>query len=144
MVLARLAHELELFKAERLIIAEPNKAQRESFISDVGSVQFCDTGRQVLSECDRVVLAVKPQVMTQIAPELALGVEPRHLLVSIAAGISLGRLQTLFATKRIIRVMPNTPCQVGAGASGIAGDAATSEEDLTWVEQLMASVALAV
>jgi pyrroline-5-carboxylate reductase len=44
----------------------------------------------------------------------------------------------------VVRVMPNTPCQVGAGACAISADAGASPADVDWVERLMSSVGLAV
>jgi pyrroline-5-carboxylate reductase len=133
-----------LVKPEQLVVAEPNVTQQEQFIATVGNVQLCDHGHEVLKRCDRVVLAVKPQVLKVIGGELGRMVERRHLLVSIAAGISLPQLQQLFTTQRIVRVMPNTPCQVGAGASGISADGTVGAEDIAWVEKLMGSVGLTV
>ncbi len=129
-----------LVKPEQLMIAEPNAQQKQLFQDALGAVQLCNDGVEVLAACDRVVLAVKPQVLKVIGGGLASKIEARHLLVSIAAGISLPQLQQLFGTKRIVRVMPNTPSQVGAGAAGIATDAHVSEADVAWVEQLMNSV----
>jgi pyrroline-5-carboxylate reductase len=133
-----------LVATEQLVIAEPNAAQREAFASAVGKTQMCSDPGDVFAACDRVVLAVKPQVLKNIAADLAKRIEPRHLLVSIAAGISLPQLQELLGTKRIVRVMPNTPSQVGAGASAIASDNSALEEDVAWVERLMSAVGLVV
>lgn len=133
-----------LVKPQQLWIAEPSPQQKALFTAMLGKVQLCDHGHEVLAACDRVVLAVKPQVLQQIGSELSTKVENRHLLISIASGISLPQLQKLLGTKRIVRVMPNTPCQVGAGAAGIATDGSVAEGDLAWVEQLMNSVGTAV
>ncbi len=129
-----------LMRPEQLMIAEPNAQQKALFTGALEKVQLCNHGHEVLAACDRVVLAVKPQVLKVIGPELSTKIEARHLLVSIAAGISLSQLQQLCGTKRIVRVMPNTPSQVGAGAAGIASDNSASEADVAWVEQLMNSV----
>lgn len=133
-----------LVKPEQLLIAEPNPQQKELLTAALGNVQLCDHGIEVLAACDRVILAVKPHVLQQIGGELASKVETRHLLVSIAAGISLLQLQEMFGSKRIVRVMPNTPSQVGAGAAGIAADGNVREHDIVWVEQLMNAVGTTV
>lgn len=96
--------------------------------------------KDVFDICDSILLAVKPQVLTKVTSELANHISPTHLIISVVAGISLAKLESGLGTKRIIRVMPNTPCQVRAGASGIAALAGTSAEDRNWVEHLMASV----
>lgn len=123
----------------QLLFSEPSTAQRELLTQQLGKVQFAES-REVLQRCERIVLAVKPQILKSIAADLAADVRPQHLLVSIAAGISLESLQQGLRTKRVIRVMPNTPCQVSAGASAIAVDANCSESDIAWVEKLLSAV----
>ena len=127
-----------------LVFGEPDSAQQEKLKSRFPSATVVVDGRDVLSGSQRVILAVKPQVLQTIAGELAPGVSQEHLLVSIAAGITLAQLQSLFGTNRIVRVMPNTPCQVGAGASAISSDKDATEGDLAWVLELMGAVGLAV
>ena len=83
-------------------------------------------------------------MLKAIAGELAPKVGKEHLLVSIAAAISLSDLQEMLGTQRIIRVMPNTPSQVGAGAAAIAADVHAAEPDIAWVESLMNSVGSSV
>ncbi len=97
-----------LVTTEQLLIAEPNALQRKSIEDALGDVEVCEHGSEVLEKCDRIFLAVKPQVLKHIAHELAPKIELRHLLVSIAAGIALPQLQKWFGTERVVRVMPNT------------------------------------
>lgn len=134
----------QVLRSTQLWFAEPAVAQRESLTATFPEATVVADGLEVLHACDRVFLSVKPQVLTTIGPKLSRIIGSRHLLVSIAAGISLGQLEELFGTKRIIRVMPNTPCQVGAGASAIAPGLAASDEDIQWVEQVMGAVGLTV
>jgi pyrroline-5-carboxylate reductase len=69
----------------------------------------------------------------------------RHLVISVAAGISLAQLaEGLGPLPRLVRVMPNTPCLVGQGASGYCMGANTSLADQRLVEQLLSAVGIAV
>jgi pyrroline-5-carboxylate reductase len=67
-----------------------------------------------------------------------------RLLVSIAAGLSLASLTVGFQTQRVVRVMPNTPCLVGRGASGYALGPGASPADGELVGDLLRAVGLAV
>jgi pyrroline-5-carboxylate reductase len=70
---------------------------------------------------DALVLAVKPQTMDEALEQLKPGLAPRTLVISIAAGISIAFItKRLGAEFRVVRVMPNTPALVHAGAAGIA------------------------
>jgi len=91
------------------------------------------------------VLAVKPQHMPAVLKEIAKGVEGRHLFVSVAAGVPLSAMASaLGQNTRIIRVMPNTPCLVGAGATAFARGAKATEEDAALVERLFSTIGIAM
>ena len=100
---------------------------------------------------EALVLAVKPQQLAALAatapapPSAAEGstegsTQP-PLLISVLAGVTLGRLQALFPGRRIVRAVPNTPCLVGAGLCGLAWGEGVSEAQRRWVQQLFAQVA---
>ncbi|MEZ5656959.1 MAG: pyrroline-5-carboxylate reductase [Burkholderiaceae bacterium] len=89
---------------------------------------------------DVVVLAVKPQVMREVARGLADKLAG-NLVISVAAGILMHDLgRWLGGHQRIIRVMPNTPSLIGQGVSGLVAGSGASEADLTTAETLLATV----
>jgi len=100
---------------------------------------------------DALLLAVKPQQLAALAataPATEAGTEAAAegsiqppLLISVLAGVTLGRLQALFPGRRIVRAVPNTPCLVGAGLCGLAWGEGVSEAQRRWVQQLFAQVA---
>ncbi|CAN0511457.1 unnamed protein product, partial [Ectocarpus sp. 8 AP-2014] len=69
---------------------------------------------------DVVVVAVKPDVVPAVLREIAPHLRKDALVVSIAAGIPLAVLEQLAPGKRVVRVMPNTPCLVSEGATGFS------------------------
>ena len=83
------------------------------------------------SACDVLVLAVKPQTMNDALVQIKPGLAPSTLIVSIAAGISITYIaKRLGEATRVVRVMPNTPAMVNAGAAGIAlGKNCTPEDE---------------
>ena len=82
------------------------------------------------ADSDVVLLAVKPQQIGKALETLRPVLTPQKLVVSIAAGIRLGLLaRELGAEARLVRVMPNTPCLVGKGASAYClGGKATADD----------------
>lgn len=139
--LARGCVEVNLVAAEQVLASDPHEESRTKFASQLEGAQVTADNAAILSACDTIVLAVKPQMMSAVLTEIKLLVEPRHLLVSIAAGVTLKRLaEQLPAGTRIIRVMPNTPCLIGLGASAFALDTAATAEDAATVERLLESV----
>jgi pyrroline-5-carboxylate reductase len=83
-----------------------------------------------------MVLAVKPQTMAEVMGQVAQSVGRQTLVISIAAGIPLRRLQQGLGTARIVRSMPNTPAQVGKGITGAVG-LETSDADRRLVDALL-------
>ena len=73
------------------------------------------------AKCDILMLAVKPQSMEEALNQVKPGITEHTLIISIAAGISIAYIQErLGGPLRVVRVMPNTPALVAAGAAGIA------------------------
>jgi pyrroline-5-carboxylate reductase len=96
-----------------------------------------------VSIADFVLLAVKPGIVPQVLRqknEFWTG----KLVVSIAAGVSLGKLCELAGHRRVIRVMPNTPCLIGRGACAFCCGDEVSDQDRGHVEQALQAVGIAV
>ena len=90
-----------------------------------------------------VVIAVKPHHVEEACRSVAASGARRVL--SIAAGITTASLEAwLPAEVSVVRSMPNTPAQVGAGASAISGGSRADDADLDWAEGILGSVGLVV
>jgi pyrroline-5-carboxylate reductase len=90
-----------------------------------------------------LVLAVKPQAMDAVLAPAAWLAGPRTLIVSIAAGIQLDRLIPAFGPNQpIVRIMPNTPAQVGAGISVACAGAAVDSASRELVDAMLAAIGL--
>lgn len=101
-------------------------------------------------QCSTVLLAVKPQQLEAVAAAaaqqapaaaaeaLAAGEPP--LLISVLAGVRLERLERLFPGRQCVRAVPNTPCLVRSGLTGLAWGEGLSIERRAWVEGLFARV----
>ena len=87
-----------------------------------------------------VVLAVKPQMMGEVLPGLDAWGKGGTLIVSVAAGTTLKRLEAAFPQAPIVRAMPNTPAAIGQGVSAIVGNDRASAQAMDLAESLMAAV----
>ena len=97
------------------------------------------SNEEIFEQSDFVVLAVKPQ-HAAVALETIDGSLNEPLVISIMAGVTISRIQELTRAKRVVRVMPNTPCLVGEGASGITAGDNVDDKDLKHVSELLQSV----
>lgn len=123
------------------LASDPVAAARDAFVQETGC-RATASNREVAAAADTLLLAIKPQTMASVLGEVRDLVQSRRpLVVSIAAGITLAQLHdALGATARIVRVMPNTPCLVGASASGFTPGPHATPEDVAWVQTLLDEV----
>ena len=132
-----------LVSAADLIAADPSSAARTRFARATGG-QAVEDNAEVVSRCDVLFLAVKPQQMVRVAAELKGQLGPDLLVISIAAGIRLSVLAQGFGEKvRLVRVMPNTPCLVRKGACGYCLGGTATPADGQVVPELLSAVGLA-
>ena len=104
-------------------------------------------GPQELAASARtLVLAVKPQMLPQLAPSLAIEVTATQpLVVSVAAGITTDRLAGWLGPEtRIVRAMPNTPALIGAGITGLFANPHADDADRNTADRLLGAVGTTV
>ena len=113
-------------------------AERRRRIKRRLGVNTYATVQPFVKATDILILAIKPQDLDAALPALAPDVGPDHLVVSIAAGRPLAWLEKRLPSARIVRVMPNLPCQVREGMSVYCPGARTKKADVPTVEKLLA------
>jgi pyrroline-5-carboxylate reductase len=104
-------------------------------------IETFDDNRALVKKCNTIVLAVKPQVISEVLNEIGSEVGDSHLIISIVAGIPIAAIQTkLGRESSIIRVMPNTPALIQKGISALCGGEYVSAEQLKQAEKIFAAV----
>jgi pyrroline-5-carboxylate reductase len=130
--------------ADQLWASDVN-AERLTWMSQTFGVKTTPDNALLAASCQVIILAIKPQQIPVALKSLRPHFKPEHLLLSIAAGIPTGYLEKCVAQPlKIVRIMPNTPAKLRAGASAFclgkfAGDA---EKEL--VQTLFAAVGTVV
>jgi pyrroline-5-carboxylate reductase len=119
-----------LFAAGQIVAVDPAPDRRELLGRQYKIAVAADAA--VLADCQIVVLAVKPQVLPGLLRSRRQHFNSRQLVISIAAGVSLDVLAASLAgcDCRLVRVMPNTPALVMAGAAALCGGSLAGEDDL--------------
>ena len=97
-------------------IGEP-RPERRQFLSSEFGVQAHQGNLDAAKEADLLILAIKPQDLPVIFQELGERLRPEQAVLSIIAGARMSTLSKGFSHESIIRVMPNTPAQIGQGMS---------------------------
>lgn len=105
-----------LTAAENMIASEP-RPERQAELSERYGIKVISSNIDAARDRDVVVLAVKPQVMSAVLPELRGAISPKALVFSIVAGVTVGTLIDGLRHEAVVRVMPNTPAQIGQAMS---------------------------
>jgi len=129
---------------KNLYLFDTNAAQAESLAASAPGATVCSSAKEAASGTNMVLLAVKPGIVAPLLASIAGDLSTETLIVSIAAGVSLATLENAAPQSPVIRVMPNTPALVGAGAAAfVRGSRATSDHAQS-VQELFASVGVCV
>ncbi|MHC4202314.1 MAG: pyrroline-5-carboxylate reductase [Planctomycetota bacterium] len=129
--------------AGAIIASDPDESRRK-VVESLG-VRAFESSARVVEESDIVVVAVKPQVVAQMLESVRPSARPDHLVISIAAGVPTERIESrLPEGVRVVRVMPNTPMQIGRGATALARGKNATAKDLEAAKALFDTSGLAV
>lgn len=130
--------------ADGIVASDPSDDARRVFLHEVPGAQVSADNVANVGQADVVFLAVKPQTMADALGSLSGSIAAKSLVISIAAGITIERIaNALPQGQRIVRVMPNTPCLIGKGASGYSLGAHATKDDGQLVAQLLSAVGAA-
>src|SRR5688500_17150306 len=128
---------------ESLIASDVSPQARSAFAEATGA-RTTGFNPDVAKDSTVLLLAVKPDQIESLLKEISPNIADRHLIVSIAAGVTLARMEAALPPgTRVIRVMPNTPALVGASASAFALGKSATPEDAALVTRLFSSVGIA-
>lgn len=131
-----------LTPANQVTVYDPDKESVARLTSQTGALSAADNP-ELAANSEIILLAVKPMYIVTVLQEIAPVITPQHLLISIAAGITLEKMESACPPDtRIIRAMPNTPALIGLGATGIAPGSCANQDDLTTAQQLLESVGI--
>lgn len=136
--------------ASSMVYASDVNEERLNVLKKNYGISAINDNFKVFSMCDIVILAVKPQqisgVLKQITNRDDYCIQGRKLIISIAAGITLEKLESILYAPLdkensidvpIIRVMPNTPALVLAGMSGMAPNRYATSDDINVVRTIL-------
>ncbi len=130
----------KLSSIDRIMASDVDKKRCQILETEI-KIKTTQENKRVTSDSDIIILAIKPNVMGNVLKDLKSGITPKHLVVSIAAGIPLNFIESFVSADcRVIRVMPNTPCLVGETAAGYALGKNATQEDGKLVGKILNAV----
>jgi|TARA_B110000208_G_scaffold101807_1_gene126799 pyrroline-5-carboxylate reductase len=131
------------FSADDIMVSGSGEESRQRLEKTYGIKTMTDN-QAAARQADLIVLAVKPQIMRIVATDLALSLDHRPAIVSVAAGIPLSALENWLGNSlAIVRAMPNTPAKVLSGATGLFANPQVDVEQKTIVEKIFGAIGYA-
>ena len=131
------------YAADHIMVTNPSPEKRENLANQLGILEHADN--LVAAEfADTIVLGVKPHLIADVCQQIAATMDiSNKCFISIAAGTTVAQIQAaLGANVPVVRTMPNTPSQLGLGATGIYPSAEVKAEQKALAEQLMSAVGI--
>ena len=132
-----------LVSPSQVTVSDPVEACREA-AAELG-VRAVPSNLEAAAGADVLLLAVKPGVVPAVLEEVAGTLSPTQVVVSIAAGVTVPQLEELLPPDvPVVRVMPNTPAQVGAGAAALCRGTHATAAHADLVRQVLEAGGLCV
>ncbi len=103
---------------KNIFVSDKNE-QALSVLKEKNGVNVTTDNKEVVKSCDVILFAVKPFVLRDVLTEIKPFITQNHLVMSIAAGISINTIEEILGNVPVIRIMPNTPALVNAGMSAV-------------------------
>jgi pyrroline-5-carboxylate reductase len=115
--------------------------KRSSYVAKQYKVKIASSAADLVDKCDVIILAVKPQNISEVLEEVAYNIDTSKLLISIAAGIKTAAIEKGVGKKvAVIRAMPNMPALIRAGVSAISKGRFATKRDLETARRLFLAV----
>lgn len=133
----------DVVQVENILLLEKSE-ERRTYLTQEKLGVVIGTLDDKIKEADIIVLATKPQYFSSVVTELKPFVQPNQILLSIMAGITIDFIQESCEHQKVVRAMPNTPCQLGKGVTGYAFDESITDTDLSKIQQVLESTGKAV
>jgi pyrroline-5-carboxylate reductase len=109
----------QLIKAQQITVTDIAET-RLAYLRETYTVQTLTDNAKAVAPADLIIVAVKPQDVALIIQGIAPVVDEQQVVISIAAGVPTAKIESAFGKPvRVVRVMPNTPALVLAGAAGL-------------------------
>lgn len=127
------------FKPEEIIVSDHDRNQLLD-AKDRYGVNITANNSELVLESEMIVLAVKPQVLSEVINEICDTVSENKLIISIVAGQSINKIESMFGGNiKLIRTMPNTPALAGEGMTAVCRNCNVTDLELEYALKILTS-----
>jgi len=132
-----------LYTADEIIASEVYEPRRK-YIAGALGIDVHEDNTIIAKSTKFIVLSVKPQQIEEVLTSIKGSLTKDHLIMSIAAGITISTLESYVPACKIVRVMPNQPCMVLASASAFSRGTNATSADCAAVDSVLKAVGISL
>jgi pyrroline-5-carboxylate reductase len=133
-----------LVRPEQLLVNDVSSERLEHLKQTYGIIVE-KSPREAATAAGIILLCVKPQVIDLVLSKIVPVADSTKLVISIAAGVTIARIEKMLSAEpRVVRVMPNTPALVLAGAAAVAAGSRATADDIALVQEIFGAVGRSV
>ena len=125
------------YDVKQIKVTDKNLKMGKAFAEETGA-QFVESNKDVL-DCDFIFLAVKPQFLGNVFDEIGKDIPKSAVVVSMAAGVKIEKLESWAPKARFIRMMPNVCAQIGQAMTAISYNGNIMEEEAEITKEILSS-----
>ncbi len=133
-----------LVSADSVIVADIDQAKLDAAHCDLG-VRVLTDNVDAVSQANVVLLAIKPGILAKAVAQFAKSLPNDCLVISIAAGVTIAAIEKYLGRPvAVIRAMPNTPCQIGRGATVFSRGTHATDQHCEITQSIFGAVGIAL
>lgn len=125
------------YDVKNIKVTDKNVELGKAFANETGAT-FVSTNKEVL-DADYIFLAVKPQFLSDVFAEIAGSIPTNAVVISMAAGVKLEKLENWAPKARFVRMMPNVCAQIGQAMTAITYKENIKAEEAATVKEILSS-----
>ncbi len=123
------------------VVATRKHSEPLAQLSETEGIATTTDNIQAIRNADLVLLCVKPQIVSEVLKQIGPHLDPKQVVVSVAAGVTTMKIEAeLAAGVSVIRAMPNTASLIGAGMTAICAGSAATEEQVRTTEKIFSAI----
>ena len=104
-------------------------------------IQACSSLKEVITKSDIVFIGVKPYLVANVLQEIKEELADK-IVVSMAASVEIGDIESIIPNVKVVRIMPNTPVEIGAGVIGVSFSKIVSEDEQAFIGELLNNIGI--
>ena len=127
----------EVLLSKELTRATVRHSERALRLAENLGIEVGTDNAKAVQGADIIFICVKPQTVQEVLEEIRPHVSPGQLVISVAASVPTSQIESVLGVKTaVVRAMPNTPCAIGAGMTGLCRGRYVSAEEIELASSL--------